>query len=90
LIAALTTALGFGILIFAPIPPQQQFGFILAVTIVYSFLTSIFILPLVLFHWAKRRKRRYGYVVSSKTRRMENGKWVINHQSSNENDSCKR
>ncbi|MFO8077900.1 MAG: efflux RND transporter permease subunit, partial [Thermoplasmatota archaeon] len=63
LIAALTTALGFGILIFAPIPPQQQFGFILAVTIVYSFLTSIFILPLVLFHWAKRRKRRYGYVV---------------------------
>ena len=88
LIAALTTALGFGVLIFAPIPPQQQFGFILAVTIVYSFLTSIFILPLVLFHWANRRKQKYGYVVSNKTRHMENGKWVIDHQDSDENFSC--
>ena len=64
LIAALTTSLGFIILVFAPIPPQQQFGLILSVTIVYSFLTSIFLLPLVLYHWAKRRKKKYGYVVN--------------------------
>ena len=64
LIAALTTALGFGVLIFAPIPPQQQFGLILAVTITYSFLTSIFILPLILYHWAMRQKKRRGYVIS--------------------------
>jgi predicted RND superfamily exporter protein len=64
LIAALTTALGFGILVFAPIPPQQQFGLILAITISYSFFTSIFVLPLVLYHWANRRLKKKGYVVS--------------------------
>jgi len=83
LIAALTTALGFGVLIFAPIPPQQQFGLILAVTIVYSFLNSIFILPLVLFHWAQRRKRKYGFVVNQKARVMKNGEWVTKDNGDN-------
>ena len=64
LIAALTTALGFGILIFAPIPPLQQFGTILATTIVFSFLTSVLVLPLLLVRWAKWRKRRKGYIIS--------------------------
>jgi len=61
LIAALTTALGFIILVFAPIPPQQQFGLILSITILYSFLTSIFLLPLVMYHWALRQKRKNGF-----------------------------
>jgi len=65
LIAALTTALGFGVLVFAPIPPQQQFGLILAITIIYSFLTSIFILPLILYHWGNWRKKRKGFIVRS-------------------------
>jgi predicted RND superfamily exporter protein len=86
LIAALTTALGFGVLIFAPIPPQQQFGLILAVTIVYSFLTSIFILPLVLYHWANRRKRKYGYVVSQKSLILQDGEWITNNNTTNEKD----
>ncbi len=95
LIAALTTALGFGILVFAPIPPQQQFGLILAVTIAYSFLSSIFILPLVLYHWAKRRKRKYGYVVNQNIFQLKNGQWVSNnhHDSSasdNESDSIRK
>ena len=81
LIAALTTALGFGVLLFAPIPPQQQFGLILAVTITYSFLTSIFILPLVLFHWAQYRKQKYGYVVNQKARLMREGEWIFNTSS---------
>lgn len=87
LIAALTTALGFGVLMFAPIPPQQQFGLILAVTITYSFLTSIFILPLVLFHWAQRRKRKYGFVVNQKARTMRDGKWITNNHPDNDDDS---
>lgn len=66
LIAALTTTLGFGILVFAPIPPQQQFGLILAVTIIFSFLTSIFLLPIILYIWGKRRKERKGYIISPK------------------------
>lgn len=65
-IAALTTALGFGILILAPIPPEQQFGVIMALTITYAFLTSILILPLILVHWAKWRKKRKGYIISPK------------------------
>ncbi len=66
LIAALTTTLGFGILVFAPIPPQQQFGLILAVTIIYSFLTSIFLLPIILYMWGKRQKKRKGFIISPK------------------------
>ena len=67
LIAALTTALGFGILVFAPIPPQQQFGMIIAITIVFAFLTSVLMLPLVLVRWAKWRKKRKGYIISPRS-----------------------
>jgi predicted RND superfamily exporter protein len=66
LIAALTTTLGFGILVFAPIPPQQQFGLILAITIIYSFLTSVLLLPIILYNWGDWRKRRKGYIISPK------------------------
>ena len=64
LISALTTALAFGILVLAPIPPQQRFGIILAVTITYSFLTSVIFLPLFLSRWAKWHKKRKGYIIS--------------------------
>jgi predicted RND superfamily exporter protein len=66
LIAALTTTLGFGMLILAPIPPQQQFGVIMVMTIAYSLFTSILFLPLILARWAKWRKKRIGYIISSK------------------------
>ena len=55
---------GFGILAFAPIPPQQQFGIITAITLIYAFTTSILVLPLVLARWAKSRKKRKGYIIS--------------------------
>lgn len=63
LIAALSSMFGFGVLAFAPIPPQQQFGIITAITLMYSFITSILILPLVLSRWAHWRKRRKGYII---------------------------
>jgi predicted RND superfamily exporter protein len=66
LIAALTTALGFGILIFAPIPPEAQFGVITAMTITYSFVTSVLLLPLILEKWARWTKKRKGYIISPK------------------------
>lgn len=81
LIAALTTALGFIILIFAPIPPQQQFGLILSVTIAYSFLTSIFLMPLVIYHWAMRRQKKKGYIIS-------NQKSINNNKSESNGPSC--
>ena len=55
--AAATTIAGFGILVFALMPPLQQFGGITALTILYSFLASVFILPTFLVLWAKWRKR---------------------------------
>jgi predicted RND superfamily exporter protein len=63
LIAALSSIFGFGVLAFAPIPPEQQFGIITAITLVYAFITSILVLPLVLARWANWRKKRKGYII---------------------------
>jgi hydrophobe/amphiphile efflux-3 (HAE3) family protein len=63
LIAALSSMFGFGVLMFAPIPPQQQFGLITAITLIYAFITSIVVLPLVLARWALWRKKRKGYMI---------------------------
>ncbi len=57
-IAAFSSMMGFAILLFAPIPPQQQFGLITAITLSYSLLISIMVLPLVLVHWASWRKKK--------------------------------
>ncbi len=56
--AAATTIAGFGLLVFALMPPLQQFGGITALTILYSFISSTFILPSLLAIWARIRKRR--------------------------------
>lgn len=63
LIAALSSMFGFGILAFAPIPPQQQFGIITALTLAYTFSSSILVLPLVLAQWGNYRKKRRGYII---------------------------
>jgi len=63
-IAALTTAAGFGMLILAPLPPEQQFGLITSMTIIYSYITSIFVLPPVLLKWGIWRKKRKGFIIS--------------------------
>ena len=56
--AAATTIAGFGILTFSLLPPMQQFGGIVALTILYSFLASVFVLPTFLVLWAKWRKKQ--------------------------------
>jgi predicted RND superfamily exporter protein len=63
MIAAVSSMFGFGVLAFAPIPPMQQFGIITALTLIYAFTTSIFVLPLVLARWANWRKKRKGYII---------------------------
>jgi len=63
-IAAITTAAGFGILILAPMPPEQQFGIITSMTIIYSYITSIIVLPPILKKWALWRKKNKGYIIS--------------------------
>ena len=51
--AATTTMSGFGLLVFSLLPPMKQFGIIIALTIFYAFVASIFVLPTLLVLWAK-------------------------------------
>jgi predicted RND superfamily exporter protein len=64
LISAVTTIIGFGMLVLTPMPVEQQFGIITALTILFAFLTSIFILPPVLLFWGRYRKKHKGYIIS--------------------------
>jgi preprotein translocase subunit SecD len=49
----MTTVLGFGVLFFAILPPMKQFGTMTALTIFYSFLSSVWVLPSILVLWAR-------------------------------------
>ncbi|WP_090311025.1 efflux RND transporter permease subunit [Natronorubrum texcoconense] len=49
--SAATTVGGFGVLVFAILPPLQQFGLITGLTIIYAFLGSVFVLPSMLVLW---------------------------------------
>jgi predicted RND superfamily exporter protein len=55
---ATTTIAGFGLIGFASMPPIAQFGMITALTIFYSSVASVFVLPTFLVLWAKWKKRR--------------------------------
>ena len=50
--SALTTALGFAVLVFSPIPPMGQFGLLTAITVLYSLIAAIVVLPPMLVIWA--------------------------------------
>jgi len=58
--AAATTVGGFGLLSFATMPPLQQFGIVTALAILYSFISSIIVLPVLLILWAKLRMKWRG------------------------------
>jgi hypothetical protein len=64
MIAAITTIAGFAMLILTPVPVEQQFGIITALTIFYAFLTSILVLPPVLMFWGRWKKKTKGYIIS--------------------------
>ncbi len=53
--AAATTIAGFALLSFSLMPPLQQFGGITALTILFAFVSSVFILPSFLILWARRK-----------------------------------
>ncbi len=50
--SALTTALGFTVLVFSPIAPMGQFGLLTAVTVTYSLIAAVVVLPPMLVSWA--------------------------------------
>jgi predicted RND superfamily exporter protein len=51
--SAATTVSGFGVLVFAILPPIQQLGLITRLTIIYAFLGSVFVLPSLLVVWTR-------------------------------------
>lgn len=51
--AALTTAVGFGVIGFSAIAPMQQFGLITALAIAFGYIGAVFILPALLVIWAE-------------------------------------
>ena len=57
--AAATTVGGFIVLwLFSTLPPMQQFGAITAMAIIFSLISSIFVLPSMLRIWARVREDR--------------------------------
>ena len=56
--AAMTTVVGFGILVFSVQPPMRQFGVMTALTIFYAFLASVWVLPSMLVLWARYQRSR--------------------------------
>jgi len=56
--AATTTMAGFGTLMLSSMPPIQQFGEIATLSILYSFILSVFILPTFLYFWASWREKK--------------------------------
>ena len=49
--SGVTTVLGFLVLVFSPISGMRQFGIVIAITILFSFLATIFVLPSLLALW---------------------------------------
>ncbi len=55
-ISALTTVCGFIVLIISPIPPIQHFGVIAGMTIVYSSILAMVVIPIMLLKWSSKKK----------------------------------
>jgi predicted RND superfamily exporter protein len=51
--SAVTTAVGFGVLSFSLVPVLQQFGAIIALTLVFAFVASVLVLPSLLVLWTR-------------------------------------
>ena len=56
-ISALTTIAGFSILVLSPMPPEQQFGIITALTIFYALVTTLLVVPILLLLYTRRLKK---------------------------------
>ena len=63
--SALTTALGFGVLVFSPLQGLSEFGITAAITIAYSLLVSILVVPPVMTVWGAYENMRLRSTVQS-------------------------
>ncbi len=56
--SALTTALGFGVLMLSSLTPFQQFGLVTAITIGYALVAAIVVVPPAMIVWAAYQNSR--------------------------------
>ena len=56
--SALTTALGFGVLVFSPLESFAQFGIVAAITIAYALIVSILLVPPAMTVWGAFKNMR--------------------------------
>ena len=63
--SALTTALGFGVLVFSPLEGIQQFGITAAIAIAYSLVVSIVVVPPAMTVWGAYENMRLRSSVQS-------------------------
>ena len=56
--SALTTALGFGVLVLSSLTPFQQFGLVTAITIGYALVAAIVVVPPLMIVWAAYQNSR--------------------------------
>ncbi len=56
--SVLTTALGFGVLIFSSLMPFQQFGIVTAITIAYALIAAVVVVPPAMILWAAYQNHR--------------------------------
>ncbi|MEX0592243.1 MAG: MMPL family transporter, partial [Nitriliruptoraceae bacterium] len=54
--SALTTAIGFGVLVTSTLKPFEQLGYVIVYAIVYSFVAAVLVLPSMLVLWARRQR----------------------------------
>ncbi len=58
--SALTTAIGFGVLVTSTLVPFEQLGYVIVYAIVYSVVASILVLPSMLALWDRFDRARHG------------------------------
>ena len=63
--SALTTALGLGVLVASPLAASQQFGFTAAITIAYSLLVAILVVPPAMTVWGAYQNMRLRSMVQN-------------------------
>ena len=68
--SALTTALGFGVLLFSSLTPFQQFGIVTAITITFALIASIVVVPPAMILWAAYENYRLRSAVSRAEREL--------------------
>ena len=77
LISALTTMVGFGVLIFSPMPLVRSYGLITSIIIFFSFVSATLVLPVFLMYWAGSTGKFAGGAERFKIKAILRRRWEL-------------